>query len=212
MAKRGSFGICQLCGARKGKAAMVAHIKSCLVTQPGAGASAGSEGLLLVRAQASDAPMFWLDLAVKQEAKLKDVDRFLRRIWLECCGHMSEFYGSAHRKVSMNTKVNEALGSVAERLGYVYDFGSSTELVVRLAATVEGYAKSAVRLVARNESPTWPCDVCEEPATAVCTQCMYEGKGFCCKSHASSHDCGEEMLLPVVNSPRMGVCGYTGEA
>jgi hypothetical protein len=23
--------------------------------------------------------------------------------------------------------------------------------------------------------------------------------------------CGEEMALPVVNSPRMGVCGYAGE-
>ena len=25
-----------------------------------------------------------------------------------------------------------------------------------------------------------------------------------------NHDCGEEAILPVVNSPRMGVCGYTG--
>ena len=191
---------------------MVAHLRSCLTVPPRAGAGTDSELLLLLRAQANGSPIFWLDLAVKPEAKLKDVDRFLRRIWLECCGHMSEFYGGTHHKVSMNTKVSEAFGSGADRLGYVYDFGSSTELIVALSGTVEGSAKGAVRLVARNEAPTWPCDVCDEPATAVCTQCLYEGKGYCCTAHAPSHDCGDEMLLPVANSPRMGVCGYTGEA
>jgi hypothetical protein len=56
---------------------------------------------------------------------LEDVDRFLRRIWLECCGHMSEFSTGTRHKVSMNTRVSAALG-LGERLGYVYDFGSST--------------------------------------------------------------------------------------
>jgi hypothetical protein len=27
---------------------------------------------------------------------------------------------------------------------------------------------------------------------------------------AAKHECGEEMLLPVLNSPRAGVCGYCG--
>jgi hypothetical protein len=27
---------------------------------------------------------------------------------------------------------------------------------------------------------------------------------------AGGHECGEEMLLPVVNSPRVAMCGYTG--
>jgi hypothetical protein len=156
--------------------------------------------------------VFWLDLAAKPDATLKDIDRLLRRTWLECCGHMSEFYGRNRRKVSMNIKLTGAFRAVGEHLGYIYDFGSSTELVVSLVGTAEGQSKNAVRLVARNEGPTWPCDECGETATAVCTQCLYEGKGFCCAAHATSHDCGGEMLLPVVNSPRMGVCGYTGEA
>ena len=211
MAKQGSFGVCQSCGARKGKGAMFAHLQDCLSVHVGAGSSGKPEALLLLRAQASGLPAFWLDMAVKREGKLKDVDRFLRRIWLECCGHMSEFSSVTHRKVSMNTKVSEAVGSV-DRLGYVYDFGSSTELVVSLLGGINASSKGAVRLAARNEPPTWPCDVCGKAATAVCTQCLYEGKGFCCAGHASSHDCDEDMLLPVVNSPRMGVCGYTGEA
>ena len=212
MAKSSSFGICQSCGSRKTKGAMVAHLKECLPVHSGRGPRAGREAFLLLRAHANGIPVFWLDLVARPEAKLKDVDRFLRGIWLECCGHMSEFYGSARRKVSMNTKVSEALRGVAAGLGYVYDFGSSTELVISLSGTVEGNSKGAVELVARNEPPAWPCDECSETATAVCTQCLYDGRGFCCAVHASSHDCGEDVLLPVVNSPRMGVCGYTGEA
>ncbi len=34
--------------------------------------------------------------------------------------------------------------------------------------------------------------------------------GWLCDSCAEDHKCGEDMLLPVVNSPRTGVCGYTG--
>ena len=40
---------------------------------------------------------------------------------------------------------------------------------------------------------------------------MYEREDpFLCEVHTEKHDCGEEALLPVVNSPRMGMCGYTG--
>lgn len=207
--KPGSFGTCQACGARKSKSAMVAHLKTCLP----AGASAkASTGVVLLRAQAPHVPYFWLYIAAKSEAKLKDVDRFLRRIWLECCGHMSEFYGPSHRKISMNTTVGDATGLFGGTLGYVYDFGSSTELVISSPAVTEGPMKATVQLAARNEPPIWPCDSCGKPATTVCAQCVYEGKGFCCAAHASHHECGDDMLLPVVNSPRMGVCGYTGEA
>ena len=45
-----------------------------------------------------------------------------------------------------------------------------------------------------------------------CAQCIYEGGGWLCEACAKSHECGEEMLLPVVNSPRVGTWGYTGPA
>ena len=37
-----------------------------------------------------------------------------------------------------------------------------------------------------------------------------EGEGWVCDECAPKHKCGEDMLLPVVNSPRVGMCGYTG--
>ena len=207
MSRRSSFGVCEACGARTGKAAMLAHLRKCLPATTG---GVPSEALL-VRAQAPGAPMFWLDCALKPEAKLKELDRLLRRTWLECCGHLSEFYGAGRRKISMSMRVGDALDSERNRLGYEYDFGSTTERVIGLSGVVAAGLGKPVRVVARNEPPVWPCDLCGQPATMVCAQCVYEGRGFCCALHAKKHACGNDMLLPVVNSPRMGVCGYTGE-
>lgn len=35
--------------------------------------------------------IYWLVIEVKDTATLKDVDQFLRNIWLECCSHLSAF-------------------------------------------------------------------------------------------------------------------------
>lgn len=40
--------------------------------------------------------------------------------------------------------------------------------------------------------------------------CLYEENGLLCERCAEKHHCGDEMWLPVVNSPRTGMCGYTG--
>ena len=199
-----------MCGERKGKVAMAAHLRTCVPARLGGG-NAGTDALLVLRVQARYDPIYWLDILVKPEAGLAAVDKLLRRVWLECCGHLSEFYDSSSRTVGMNQRVGEVFDSTSDRLGYEYDFGSSTELVLRLAGAISGRLGRSVHLGARNEPPIWPCALCGRPATEICTECMYEGKGFCCREHAPDHACDEEMLLPVVNSPRMGVCGYMGE-
>jgi hypothetical protein len=69
-----------------------------------------------------------------------------------------------------------------------------------------------VRLLARNTPPSWPCAICGELAIKICTFC-YTGGGnpFVCRKHVRQHACGEtDGFMPVVNSPRMGVCGYAG--
>ncbi|MCZ7670413.1 MAG: hypothetical protein M5U34_26255 [Chloroflexi bacterium] len=35
---------------------------------------------------------FWLHLEMRGSARLQELDNYLRAIWLECCGHMSEFF------------------------------------------------------------------------------------------------------------------------
>ncbi len=106
-----------------------------------------------------------------------------------------------------------------------YDFGTTTELALKVISMAEGPvgrntaqrsgrsgqpAGKGVRLLARNDPPPIPCNSCGRPATQVCTECLWEGKGGLCDKCVPKHDCDEEMLLPVVNSPRVGQCGYTG--
>ena len=73
-----------------------------LPCQPAAKVRAVSK-VLLLRAQARGTSVFWVDVAMKREAKLNDLDRLFRRICLECCGHLSEFYGDGRRRVSRAT-------------------------------------------------------------------------------------------------------------
>jgi hypothetical protein len=202
-----SYGICEACGSRASKAAMMAHLRKCLAAKTGDVPSGG----LLFRVQSPGASMFWLDCAATPEAKLKDLDNLLRRTWLECCGHLSDFSGAGRRKLPRSTTIGRVFAASAKRLDYEYDFGSTTALVITSSGIVDAHRGKPVRVVARNEAPTWHCDHCGQPATTICAQCLYDGRGFCCAVHAKKHSCGEEMLLPVVNSPRMGVCGYTGE-
>jgi len=208
MSRQSWYGICGLCGARVGKAAMGAHLRECL----GKASGDARSRVVLLRAQPLGVPMYWLDIAAGPGARLKHLDGLLRDVWLECCGHLSEFSSGPRQKVGMDRPIDGVLGARGSRLDYVYDFGSSTELVVSHTGVVETAPEKGVRVVARNEAPVWPCDVCGRPATMICVECIYDGRGFCCETHASEHPCGEDMLLPVVDSPRMGVCGYTGGA
>jgi hypothetical protein len=98
-----------------------------------------------------------------------------------------------------------------QRYSYEYDFGSTTELVIKAISEHETRVEEEpIQVLARNTVPWLTCDVCEKPATSMCSECLYEDKGYLCDTCAKVHSCGEEMLLPVVNSPRAGVCGYTG--
>jgi hypothetical protein len=190
--------------------------------------------LVQMRVTAPGLPPYWLGLEVKADAKLDALDSFLRRTWLECCGHMSAFEvgavkyfsrgydfgftrtfggfgGQRTLERSMNGRVGEALAAVGDVCEYEYDFGSTTTLQLEAVGQREGrLGRAPVRLLARNIAPPWPCANCGEPATVVCSYCLHAaGNAFACATHAREHGCGEvEGFLPVVNSPRMGVCGY----
>jgi hypothetical protein len=109
-----------------------------------------------------------------------------------------------------------ALGDVLRpglRFTHEYDFGTTTELMLRVVAEREGIVsrKEPLRVIARNDPPAIACQVCAQPATLVCAECIWNGEGALCKRHARGHPCGREMLLPIVNSPRTGMCAYTGQ-
>ena len=222
-----SYGSCFLCDKRTTKAAMTRHLGRCAAEHE---PSSGGKPARLFRLRIEDAysPIFWMDVEIKADATLKELDDFLRQAWLECCGHLSAFEieGTTYNVLpydgapplggpnerSMEAKLADVLDA-GTRFEHIYDFGTSTELKLRVANEREGRIGSEpLRLLSLNEAPVWQCEVCGEEAVWICTFCMYERENpFYCEAHAENHECEEpEMLLPVVNSPRMGMCGYEG--
>jgi hypothetical protein len=111
---------------------------------------------------------------------------------------------------NMNRKLSDVL-SPGVGFKHEYDFGTTTELKLKVLAQGERSAGSTdIEILARNNLPSIMCESCGKPATQVCSGCIWNAPAWFCDKCAKDHECGEEMFLPVVNSPRVGMCGYTG--
>ncbi len=229
MTKQISRGICALCQREFSKATMAKHLEACQRRIAAAAIAAGHKPGRTMKhfhlvVEGRDLPMYWMHLEVRTGLTLANLDQFLRETWLECCGHMSAFEIGGHRYTSgagsffaaepgeqgLRVRLDRVLypGLIGF---YEYDFGTTTELRFKVLAeeTREATGQS-IQILASNTPPLIPCGVCGKPATSVCSQCVYEEGGWLCADCARTHECGEEMLLPVVNSPRVGMCAYTG--
>ena len=117
----------------------------------------------------------------------------------------------------MDVELGKAL-KVGQKFSYTYDFGSSTELTLKVIAEREGAENpdeeaDTIQIMARNEQPVMPCRSCGKPAVGIFLGYGAPQYGAVCETCAKTKR-GEydEQLLPIVNSPRVGVCGYTGDA
>jgi Plasmid pRiA4b ORF-3-like protein len=231
MAKRQqTSGVCQLCQAVVSKAGMTRHLAKCLAAHEGEGTAVSKpqpKTVRLVRllVEGKYNPDYWLHVEMPATATLGDLDQFLRGIWLECCGHLSAFkiaevqysvetaeeagdpwFAPPWEERSMDVPVGEVLHS-GMKFTYEYDFGSTTHLALRVVGEREGKARQErVRLLARNESPQVLCEQCQEKPAAWVD--VIEDNGWYCEKCMENTEDG---VLPVVNSPRVGVCGYTGQ-
>jgi hypothetical protein len=229
-----STGTCNLCGKDFAKSTIIRHLKKCLQERAATPTGGKTQKTFWINVWGTYLPDYWLQLEMPASAKLADLDQFLRDIWLECCGHLSaftiggtryeldtgmadamwkDFFGPSMPTKSMSTRLYTIL-KPGLKFDHEYDFGTTTELSLKVVAeqTKTGQSKE-IRVLARNNPPDIRCAKCGKPATRVCSQCIYEGsKAWLCEQHAEKHKCGEDMFLPVVNSPRVGQCGYTGGA
>ncbi len=203
---------------------MSRHLKACKRRKDvmeGQAVETPGEILLHLQVEGLYSPIYWLHIEVPAKATLKALDRFLRDIWLECCGHLSSFEIAgktflSERMEPGDRSMNFALAKVVApgmKFQHIYDFGTSTELLLNVISAREGQPHGkGVFVMARNDLPDIRCDACGKTATWICCQCNDEGTGHVCEECKNKHKCGEDMLLPIVNSPRVGMCGYTGDA
>lgn len=169
-------------------------------------------------------------LQIKSANTLAHLDGFLRFAWVECCGHLSHFiindtfYESYPSDIgfgkpkSMNYKISRVLEKDMS-FSYEYDFGTTTTLdlkVIDVAVPpiVPSTSRSAqVKSLAIHDPVKFVCDNCGAEATKICSYCgLYDFGGLACDTCIKTHKCcvsdGEEIALPVVQSPRTGQCAY----
>ncbi len=220
MSEYKSEGKCLYCNETYSKAGMSRHLVSHLQQLQQESPSSKKAFLLKVSAE----EMF-LYLLVDGAATLQDIDLFLRSIWLECCGHMSSF--SLKRKnyhfdweveefgEKKNTKTSAIFAKGVE-FWYEYDFGSTTRLDIKVINEFNLKVGKKIVLLSRNEPLAIMCHKCKKkPASSLCTACFHKRNFIFCESCKQKHekscdDFADYSEMPIVNSPRMGVCGYTG--
>jgi hypothetical protein len=214
---KSSPGKCLACNQTFDKGNITKHLATCEPLKK-AWPSSSIEGFHIIVSHAG----YWLHLAAPVDLTLERLDSFLRDIWLECCGHMSAFTIGSQRYLkpfergmderSMKVAIGKVLAPKMKFL-HEYDFGSITELtlVVNGPWQMPERKRRGVVVLARNDPPEMKCMDCGEAADQICSQCSWRRPdAWVCSSCAEDHDCGEDMLLPGVNSPRVGVCAYTG--
>lgn len=158
-----------------------------------------------------EADVMFSHLLVKGNVGMKKIDNFLRDIWLECCGHMSDF---KHKdfEISMTQKVQDVFETKV-KISHEYDYGDTTSLILKGLKNYNLKLKEDIVLLTRNEPLKLICAKCgKQPAANICTACNWD---FYCESCSTKHekeceDFSDYAKMPVVNSPRMGVCGYMG--
>ncbi len=160
-------GTCQLCGKEYTSSGIAKHLRSCinrqyvehaLVDQP--------VSYMWVSIRDAYDPDFWMHVLVDEEATLELVDAFLRGVWLECCGHLSEFnvgeqtFGQVledfdpNPDYTMGVQLKHILVKDDE-FSYIYDFGESSVMELKVRGRItETVSAGAVILIARNTEPT----------------------------------------------------------
>lgn len=201
-------GQCKFCEQDFAEKQIVDHLDNCEKRKK-------NQNIKNLRLKISDPNMknFWLIVESNNQATFKNLDVLIKDVWVECCGHLSQF-GGLKKEVGKGKIIMDTLDTGGS-IDYTYDFGSSTELVIK-ALKYSNYqlsGKGKVELVARNYLPPSNCVKCGQQATLVCAACIDNGSTFVCdkcaeKYHNEESEKEEHYLLPLANSPRCGVCGY----
>lgn len=230
-----SKGKCAFCQKEFSKSALTLHLNTHLNEKIESGKPGKSYHIKIETNPRWGSTPYFLHLWIGGNCTLDDIDYFLRLIWLECCGHMSAFrfpllkrggimnfiQGMAEGNMKLDEygdiPMNKKSKNIFRKdltLDYQYDFGSTTELKLIVLEEYNIGADRPIVLLSRNERPEWKCQVCgKETGTKICTVCMDENMfcPTCAKKHAKKcPDFADYAVMSVVNSPRMGVCGYEG--
>ena len=207
-----SKGKCLYCGEMFSQKGISKHLASHLAQME---KKSGENKVKYVHIEIEAFEMF-LQLLVRGDTQMKVIDNFLRDIWLDCCGHLSAFSHN-NFKVSMRDKVEDVF-QPRIKIYHDYDFGTTTRVFLKARKHYQLNLREKIILISRNEPLKIMCSTCKKvPAVNICVACWYDKDAFFCETCSEDHakecdDFTDYAEMPIVNSPRMGECGYEGGA
>lgn len=218
-------GRCYICNDFYSENGMARHIKTCLEKIKGAKVNRNytSDSAYLIKVEAKYNIGYYLYLMVDGCVLLREMDQYLKDIWVECCGHLSKFVinGIKYERYpddewgnseDMDIEIDEVL-DVGMSFTYIYDYGSTTELELKVMEKYEPlFPDRGIRLIGRNLPVEYKCFYCNNLAKLHFYD-VYSGKQgfvceFCMKKMQTENK--EVYFTDIINSPRVGVCGYNG--
>jgi len=229
-------GQCYLCGKTYTKRGMNRHLRSCL---PEAGEETNAVVLRISGTHRDDYWIHILVDRETTLATLDSFLRnfwveccdHLSSFQIGGVDYSNDNPGVLGSKPQRGRSMDISLGAVLDRhtveeFSYVYDWGSSTHLTLSVVETGRwvlstldsdseedvSTSNEGLLLLTRNEQPHKECASCGDPADQICQGCLMRRgpDALYCQACADDHDCERPRFLPVVNSPRSGVCGYSG--
>ncbi len=218
--KRQAMGKCAFCNRDYTKRGMARHLAICPERGVAPVASRKrtiSDGVYYLRAQDCEGYGFWLDLEIHGWGTLDDLDQFLREEWLGCCDdHESGFYIDVRHsfEVAKSNHIHTAFENV-KRVYYSLLTGGSSVLASCYISVVKvrvDARSSELRTtsMARNVGHDFTCRECCKPAVEFCSVCSLPDELWedtYCEQHGSVHLHDQHsFMLPLVNSPRQGIC------
>ena len=212
-------GKCLTCHEEYAPPRATTHLKGCSIKSWEPSRSM-KEGFLARISWDEEPNLYWMFVTLPKTSSLEMLDHFLRKTWLECCGHLScfrigrrEYYSrteSGNPSRLMLKKISQVL-AVGDKCQYLYDFGSSTYLKIDIIQASPACPQRKVTLLMKNDPPDFPCESCDKKSSVICSMCGSTACSLCSKKHSCVIEEEDSyMLMPLVNSPRAGVCGYDG--
>ena len=160
-------GICNVCQETLFGNEARSHIARCVEARYGVRATRaalkGRRRTVHISVGSPERP-HWMELGVRADTTLNELDRFLRSVWLECCGHLSHFDvggvvysmmvprpGDDFDFLPMDEHeeqwrhMGRSVGTVirpATWFEHQFDYGTTTDLELRHAGEFEGLVQA----------------------------------------------------------------------
>lgn len=219
-------GKCYYCGKELNERTIKRHMKSCgemqsVINEEMAAKKGRTRNQFILSLKDKyNKKRYCIYLSISGELQLVHLDKFIRDVWVECCGHLSSFIIDNNRyndnsdgMYEMNVLLKDVLRE-GLKFDYEYDFGSTTHIELEVISKIKVSTNhSMIEIIARNNEIVHKCSRCRKTAKYI----NYSQNEFLCEDCTKGYSdydfhnmCIEEIGHEYYNSPRDGVCGYCG--